>query len=145
MRITANDELTLYIDGILYDQRPKHNIFDEEDIVEIPATFQVIAVKVVNGDDKRTGILASLENANGDIIMRSDVNTWNCSPTLESGWQSVDFNDHSNWPSAVPNGSKRKVGTISNSATWIYSVDDPNDEFYCRYSVALKRQPIVGE
>ena len=84
------------------------------------------------------GILASLENKEGETILLTDTN-WKCSSVHEEGWKLPGFEDSSgNWQRASkiadhgahPWGYR---GAISHDADWIWAVGARSDStVYCR-------------
>ena len=85
------------------------------------------------------GILASLENKEGETILLTDTN-WKCSSVHEEGWKLPGFEDSSgNWRSAskiADHGAHpwgNKAAAISRDADWIWAVGaGSRPTVYCR-------------
>ena len=98
--------------------------------MQISRTVEVIAIECENAN-KENGILASVENESGDIIVETDV-SWKCTSTKTSGWEKKDFKEHSSWPQATLSEKVLRIGEISETAKWIWA-DNEENFAYCRY------------
>ena len=101
------------------------------DTVNIPRTFKVIATKCYNTGGAY-GVLASLENTKGEVILTTDTQ-WKCSSTMTDGWEMMAFDGHSSWPSASVQNRTKQVNKIRREAKWIWTGHGYNNLTYCRY------------
>ena len=116
--------MKVYVDGVeqSYDPATLNN-FAVESTFEIPTSFQMIGIRCTDvwGD---YGILASVEDTEGNYILVTDQ-TWRCSKDeLNDDWLHNEFDD-STWEIATEKGhlANSIPGDISHSAKWIWTKD----------------------
>ena len=82
------------------EQTVPTTLWKNEIAISIDLEPRLIAVKAINSGGEQ-GFLVSITDTYGvDLILTND--TWRCSTELESGWETVEFREHSDkWSSAV--------------------------------------------
>ena len=140
LRVTCDDHLELYLDGV-QQQHSALKIWQQESTFEeITSKLEIIALKCVNTGGPG-GIIASLENEDGDVVFYTDT-YWKCSSVLEEGWQLSGFQDTSdNWHNAIKKGDNGDptwgfIKQISHDADWIWA--RAGGTVYCRGVVFTK-------
>ena len=136
LSVTVDDQLRLYIDGFEITGLPNVNIWNQPDVVDLPCTTRLIAIRGGNLGGA-AGILASTDD---DYVLTNS--SWKCSNISHPGWEEIDFDD-SAWLSAIEYGRNGEgvwgvIPGISSNAEWIWlrqftSAQEPMDnDVYCR-------------
>ena len=89
--------MTLWIDGEETKVDGK-GVWNQLSTLDISMSTRSIAIKYQNTGGPG-GIAASVQDAYGHDILVTD-DTWSCSNTADSGWESPDFEQGDNWEPA---------------------------------------------
>ena len=137
MRSTCDDNVQkLYVDGELQAAQETDSIWTEETTTTIPESSRLLGVECED-TGSIYGILLSVHDASGEVILETGDLSWNCSKADYSGstWASVDAELGGSWSPAIQvNGpTSGKIGDISTSAKWIWAEKGGElDTVYCR-------------
>ena len=129
------------MDGVLQDPDPADSEWKKVRTTDIPDSTRLIGVECADAGGQY-GILLSVQDASGKMILETGIFAWTCSKSDEAGtWFSVDARE--NWSPAVeianhgdsPWGT---VGAISRSAKWIWAENGGvRDTVYCRGRISV--------
>ena len=137
MRITADNNLTLYIDGVLQQSLPQSSNWPVADLVQLPVGTRSIAVYAVDW-----GVIAGILASSDDDSILTNSN-WKCTNVFHNNWMSAGFVD-SSWPSATQicangEGIWGLINGISRKAYWIwtpnYISNNGDRSVYCRLNI----------
>ena len=139
LRATCDNVMTVFVDGV---EKKAEGLtqWHKESKISVPSNFEVIGIKCAD-NGVVGGILASLHDENGEIVVLTD-DTWLCTQNEEENWAQPGFEvDFEAWEEGEMirkhDGVKPWrgfVGDISREASWIWTKDHKiKTTVYCRY------------
>jgi len=116
LRVTCDNEYSIWLNGDLIGSGKKWDIIDEYEITKnLRPGNNVIAIKARNEGDA-AGLIAEIQFDNGNNL--STDSSWRCSATVENEkWLNLDFDDR-NW------SASQEIATFENSL-WYNHIHGP--------------------